>query len=277
MSAARIRSALAPALTPLGFVRRGSDLALQQSELEHVVSVFAVRRLTGFFEVIQSVFERDGSLTRERDRQALVQDRISGFSAPYPDCWELSRFDPALALRQVSAIVGAFASLADVEHFLSDRADSVSAARPQSSASQRATNSLSHEQEQRALRHHSNAILLEHFVPVPRLGDEMWAHREEVGGYRYCAYLRANETATFATVMYFAFASRDIEKGCKSAEVTRLLYGTPKHLLSASGQPILIPLSAGAVEHASVAEVLLKALAATPPNSLPRDEAELRI
>lgn len=271
MSAARIRSALAPALSTLGFVRRGSDFALKQTELEHVVSVFAVRRLTGFFDVIHSVFERDGSLTLGPNHQPLVRDRIGGFSKLYLNSWELSRFDPALALRQVSAIVGAFGSLADVEHFLSDRRDSDGAASPQTYASQSATSSLSQEQEERALRHHSNAILRDHFVPAPRLGDDMWAHRLEVGGYRYCAYLKSNETATLATIMYFAFASRDIEKGRKTTEVIRLLYGTPKHLLSDSGQPILIPLASGAVDHASVTEVLLKALAVTPPNSLPRD------
>jgi len=273
MSAARIRSAFAPALTNLGFVRRGSEFVLRQTELKHVVSVFATRRLSGFFDVIHGVLESDGGLTREPGRPALVQDRIRGFSKPYLDAWDLNRFDPVLALRQVSAIVRAFSSLADVAHFLSDRRESISTSSPLASASRSAPNSLSQEQEKGALRHHSKAILADHFVPAPRLGEEMWAHCLELGGYRYCVYLRANETATLATVMYFAFASRDIENGRKSDEVIRLLFGAPKHLLSDSGQPILIPLVAEAIDHTSVTESLLRALAVAPPNSLPRGDA----
>lgn len=273
MSAARIRSALAQAIKSFGFERSGSELVLRQPELEHVVSAYAIRRLTGFFEVVHSVFESESIRPRDPLRSPLVQDRIRGFMEPYLDAWHMERFDPALASRQIAAIVGAFSSHHDVAHFHSDRPSAGGIVGPPTVASTQAPRSLSQAQEVSALRFHSNAIFASHFAPAPRLGIQMWAHRQEVGGYRYCSYLMPNDTATFATLMYFAFSSRDIDKGRRSDEVVRLLYGARKRLLSEAGLPVLVPLVSGGIDHASLTDLLLRVLSENPANCLPRDDA----
>ncbi len=270
MSAARIRSALAPELKALGFSRRGSEFVLRQSDLEHAVSVFAVRRLTGYFEVLHSVLEAESSSPRAAGRAPLIQDRIQGFTEPYLGLWSSEKFDPSLAAKQTGAIVSAFSSLSDVAHFYSDRPMPHGASAVFTSAASAAPNSLSKAQTETFLRHHSRAVFAGPFAAVPRLGDGFWAHCKEVGGYRYCAYLLATGAATFATILYFRFASTDIAKGRKSDDVLRLLFGAPKRLLSDEGRPVLIPLTAESFDYPRVSEVLLRLLEDDPPNGLPR-------
>ena len=270
MTVARIRSALAPALKILGFSRRGSEFVLRQPRLEHAVCVSAVRRLGGYFEIVHSVSEVEDVSPGIRRHPPLIQDRVQGFTAPYLGLWALDSFDSQLAARQVAAIASAFSSLADVAHFYSDRplAHGVSALPLPAAAV--SPNSLSKAQAERSLRHHSAAVFAGHFTPVPRLGQEIWAHCQEVGGYRYCAYLAATSTATFATLLYFPFASTDIEKGSKNDNVLRLLIGAPKHLLSDEGQPVLVPLAEDAFDHQRVSAALVRQRRKTAPHALVR-------
>lgn len=269
MTTARIRSALAPVLKTLGFARRGSEFVFRQLELEHAISVFSVRRLTGYFEVVHRVLEVTDDSPRATGHVPLIQARIQGFMEPYLGLWASDKFDTALAAKQIAAVVSAFSSLEDVTHFYSDRPRAHGIPTLKALAPVGVPNSFSVAEEERQLRHHSHAVLANQFTPVPRLGKEMWVHRQEVGGYRYCAYLAATDTATFATLLYFPFASIDIEKGRKNDGVLRLLFGTPKRLLADGGQPVLIPLGADAFDHERVSEVLLRLLAERPPNSLP--------
>jgi hypothetical protein len=187
---------------------------------------------------------------------------------PYLGLWASDKFDAPLAAKQVAAIVSTFSSLADVAHFYSDRPMAHGITKLQVTASERVPNSLSESEEDEALRYHSRAVFAGHFNPAPRLGKEMWVHTNEVGGYRYCAYLAATATATFATLLFFPFASTDIEKGRKNDRVLRLMFGIPKRLLSDEGQPVLIPLATEAFNHGRVTEVLVQRLAQRPPNAL---------
>lgn len=273
MTTVRIRSALAPALSPFGFARSGSEFVLRQPELEHSVSVFPVRRLAGYIEVVHSVLEVADDSSPAKGRAPLIQGRVQGFMEPYLGLWASDTFDAALAAKQISAIVSAFSSLADVAHFYSDRSMPNYTSSSQALASVGAPNSLSATEEGALLRHHALEVLGSQFTSAPRLGNELWAHCQEVGGYRYCAYLAATDTATFATLLYFPFASKDIEKGRKNDEVLRLLLSAPKRLLTDGGKPVLIPLIADSVDYARVTEVLAKQLAKVPPNALPRREA----
>ena len=269
-TAARMRSALAPVLTPLGFSRRGSLFVLRQAELEHVVSVFAARRLAGYFEILHGVFENADDAPRSADRSPLVRGEIQGFIEPYPGLWAFEKLNGALAARQIAAIVRAFASLADVAHFYSDRPMAPRIRAPKPWAVAGAPNSRSEAEEEQLLRHHANAVFARHFTPAPRLGKEMWAHHQDVGGFRYCTCLVPNDTATFASLMYFPLASTDIEKGRKNDGALRALLSARKRVLTDEGTPVLLPLTGEAFDHAAVADALLRALAENPPNALPR-------
>lgn len=266
MSIASIRSALATALAALGFSRCGAELVLRQSELEHVVSVSARRGLAGYFEVMHRVFKA-GSVS---PRNPLIEDRILGFVKPYPGLWSADQFDPSLVQRQVAAIADAFSSLADIAHFYSDRPLAWGMSAFPDMASTAVPKSLSRAQMAARLQHHSRALFDDHFRAAPGLGVDIWAHHEEVGSYRYCVYLNPTDSATFATIVYFSFASVDIAKGRRNNEVLRLLYGAPKRVLSVCGQPVLVPLTVDQVNDLQVREILMRRLAENPANALVR-------
>lgn len=269
MSTAQIRTGLASALRPYGFSLRGSNLALRQPELEHNIKVLAVRRLQGYFEVFHSIFDATEEITPER--RPLLQEKLQGFREPYPASWSADNFDPLLAARQATAITSAFSSLADIVHFYSDRPHIQGNAKPPSvQAGAVATRSLSKAQLEKSLHSLALSIFSEEFTPAQRLDPDTWARNLEVGGFRHCARLVANDTATLASLHYFPFASIDIAKGRKSNEVLSLLYRVPKRILFDAGQPVLFPLTEEARERGAASLALLRQLDAHPPNSLPR-------
>lgn len=273
MTTARIRSALSPMLKALGFTPRGSQFVLHLPELEHAVSVFAVRRLTGYFEVVHSVYEAYAESAGTASCSPLIQERIQGFMEPYPGLWALDRLDTNLVAKQVVAIVSTFTSLIDVAHYYSDRYMASRDSALKAVAAPGLAKSVSRAEADKLLQYHSTALFASAFNPAPRLGTEIWAHCQEVGGYRYCAYLAANDTATFASLIYFPFASPDIEKGRKNDAVARALVAVRKRLLTDGGQPVLIPLTDQTFDHARATHALASVIVDNPPNLLPRREA----
>lgn len=264
MTVAKIRSVLAPVLRESGFARRGAALVLRQGELEHAISIHAVRRLAGFFEIVHSIsLPGAGS-------DAWIQCRIGGFAEPYLEAWAVEKFDAALAAMQIDAIVQAFSSTDDIAHFYSDRPPPEGFPVMASEQEAGTLHSLSQAEENALLHHHSNAVFAGHFTPASRLEKGMWTHGREVGGYRYFAYLAPTETATFATVMYFPFASQDVGMGSKRRDVMRSLYAVRKRLLADGEQPVLIRLAERNFDHSRVAALLERVFAASPPNEIPR-------
>lgn len=273
MSAARIRSALLVALKPLGFSKRGSEIVLRQGGLEHTVSVFAARRLDGYFNLLHNIYAADSSGSEVHGR-LLVQETLLGLREPYLGLWSAQSFDAGLAARQSARIAASFSTMQDVTNFYSDRPENSGDFQQisiQSACDAPTPNSLSKAQEEAALERVAQSIFASDFTRAPRLGPDIWARGMAVGGFRHCAYLVANTTATFAYLLYFALAAPAIERGRKSDDVLGQLIAVRKRSPLADGQPMLIPMDAGIGELAGVTSALLKELDLTPPNQLPQN------
>lgn len=259
---------MAAALQSRQFSRRGPELVLRLPDVEHVVSVHAVRRLAGYCGIEHTIYEVIENLPQATVRPPLIQEQIRGFMDPYHGLWASDRFDIALAVQQVDAIVKSFSSLADVAHFYSDRPLPHPLSMLPTHMKSTALRSLSRAEERDHLNRHARAIFSGSFVNAPRLGQEIWVHQQEVGGFRWCVYLASVFTATGATVMYFPCSTINIEKGRKNAEVLRMLIATPKRLLMHDGKPLLVSLAGAAVDHSWIADVLRAALSERSPNAI---------
>ena len=276
MSTARLRTVLGSALRPLGFAAQGSGFVFRQAELEHEVTVLADRRLKGRVDVIHSIYDATAAPISASARSALLEERLQGFRKPYPTSWSVESFDPALAAKQSAAIVSTFASLGDVAHYCSDRPhapDFASHASPRVNDALPFHRSLSNAGLDALLHRLSLAIFSEGFQPAPRLGPGIWARDLDVGGFRHCAVLAANNTATLAWIDYFSLASNDVAKGSQHLDVARRLVRAPRQALFDEAGPLLLPLTGEALHGAHVASALMRQLDATSPNALPRDEA----
>lgn len=259
---------MAAALQSRQFSRRGPELVLRLPDVEHVVSVHAVRRLAGYCGMEHTICQVIENPAQATGRPPLIQEQIRGFLDPYHGLWASDRFDIALAVQQVDAMVKSFSSLADVAHFYSDRPLPQHLSALPAHRVSATPRSLSRAEEWDHSNHHARAIFSDSFAKAPRLGQEMWVHHQEVGGFRWCVYLASVFTATCATVMYFPFSTTNIEKGRKNAQVMRMLMATPKRLLMHDGKPLLVSLAGAAVDHSWIADVLRAALSERPANAI---------
>lgn len=269
MSTKSVRTALCAPLLNAGFVEEGVRFVYRTTELLHSIEVASARRLTGFVHLLHHIAVSEGS---EGDLDSTLTEELAsyGHRSPYPKLWSSTSIDATLVLAQVSALVRAFQSRADLAHFYSDgphMSHGASAVAAISSEFSEKCNALSATDSSQVLAHLAREILGGNFSPAPRLGPAMWVNNAEVGGFCHCAYLESNHTCTLGVIVYFSLPARDIERGVKHDDTLRKLLVAPKRIFHAEGGPVLLALSPStSPDVVAIKSALAQHLHEHPPN-----------
>jgi hypothetical protein len=267
-SVRQARAALRSHFQSAGFAQAGSCFVHETAELRHSVELTAVRRISGFVQLMHQV-------SAKGQTQVLLSEEIAshGHGSPFPRIWSASSIDPCLLLDQVSAIVQAFQTLSDLAHFYSDRPN----ARPDASfdhtGSRNSAHSLCEEDTARILTRLGREIFGESFSLVTKgLEFELWVDKQEVGGFRHCVYLEPNFSCTLGIVVHLSLPAKLIARGFSHEDALRKLIAASKHILFDAGRPVLLPLlQASPSNIAAIHNALLVYLREHPPNLLPRE------
>lgn len=268
MTPRHARTALRSHFRSAGFVEEGTRFVYQTPELQHSVEVTAVRRLSGFVELLHQVSAKGHA-------EMMLSEELAshGHNSPYPRIWSATSIDPSLVLDQVSAIIHTFQTLNDVAHFYSDRPHARTDATLGHAASPAKAHSLSAADACRELMRLAREILGQGFSLVRQNDEfELWVSNEEVEGFRHCAYVEANYSCTLAVVVYFALPAGVIARGFRHDDARRRLLIAPKRVFFDAGRPVLVSLSHSSPrDTAAIGAALLAQLQDHPPNLLSDD------
>lgn len=267
MTPRQVRAALRRHFNAIGFVEEGSSFVCQTPQVTHAVEVNAVRRLPDTIQIHHRV------ASHATTALALTEEISShGHNSPYPRIWSASSIDPTLVLEQVGAIYRSFQTRDDLAHFFSDRGHPEHGLIPPDAPVAIGLNSMSAAESSQALGRLAHELLGGDFSLVPRRADfELWASKQDIEGFRHCAYVDANQSSTLAVVVTFALPAPLIAGGLRTDAAVRMLMTTPKKVLFGHGRPILLPLSASQVSDLTEARAALAVhLADHPPHRLAR-------